>query len=298
MSYFKYFPKINYKFSSTDFFTKEIINLTAVPKIIDSLSDKEGVYIDYTIKDGERPEFLANKFYGSPTYHWIILLSNQILNPYFDWPLDTYTLDKYIESYYPGTAIFFPASGTETRFTKKDTNSKLLFTDSYFSEGSEITQENRTGEVYSWDPTLRKLIVINSDDSNYDTENLLYGTNSVDNFEIIPSKVVLYNSESVHHFVDDFGNYLDPYGKININQYSDQKIYSEGNIFFENVDGYETLTDSNNYALNRYLNGSFVANTITNKQHEYNVNDLKRNIKILRKEYLNNIEEDLENIFK
>lgn len=297
MNYFKYFPKINYKFEENGKFTKQIVNLTVVPKIVENLKDKDGIFVDYTIKDGERPEHIAQRVYGREDLHWIILLSNQIVNPYFDWPLSNFQLNNYIEDQYKGTAIFFPSTINNTKFKIKDTSSYLASKDSYFEIDSEITQGSRTATVNKWDPTFRKLEVIDASDYNFNTSTLLYGTNGTKDFEIYPIKVVLYNKEAVHHFVDDFGNILDPYGKININQYSDQKIYSTSSIFY-NSDGYTNLSDNNDYALNRYLNGSFEANSITNETYEYQVNDFKRNIKILKVEYIDSIVSDIENLFK
>jgi hypothetical protein len=297
MNYFKYFPKINYKFEENGKFTKQIVDLTAVPKIVENLKDKDGIFVDYIVKDGERPEHIAKRVYGREDLHWIILLSNQIVNPYFDWPLSNFQLDRYIEDQYKGTAIFFPSTINNTRFKIKDTSSYLSSKDSYFEIDSEITQGSRTATVNSWDPTFRKLQVIDASDYNFNTYTILYGSNGTSDFEIYPVKVVLYNKEAVHHFVDDFGNILDPYGKINVNQYSDQKIYSTSSIFY-NSSGYTNLDDSNNYALNRYLGESFESNTITNETYEYQVNDLKRNIKILKVEYIDSIVSDIENLFK
>jgi len=58
------------------------------------------LYYDYEIKDSDNPEILAYKYYGSPSYHWIILLANDMLDPLWDWPMspkvfDTYLVNKY-----------------------------------------------------------------------------------------------------------------------------------------------------------------------------------------------------------
>ena len=39
----------------------------------------------YTIKDGERPETLAEKIYGNQFYDWVILLTNNMVNAQYDW---------------------------------------------------------------------------------------------------------------------------------------------------------------------------------------------------------------------
>lgn len=57
----------------------------------------------YTIRDGERPEHVANIFYENSRYHWIILLANDILDVHHDWPYSSQDLinmckDKYGEN--------------------------------------------------------------------------------------------------------------------------------------------------------------------------------------------------------
>jgi Base plate wedge protein 53 len=52
------------------------------------------LYYPYTIIEGDTVQSLAMELYGSPFYHWVILMFNEIHNPYFEWPLDQYTLEK------------------------------------------------------------------------------------------------------------------------------------------------------------------------------------------------------------
>ena len=64
------------------------------------LITKTKIYAPYLIKDGETPEDIAERYYGSTTYFWIILYANNIRNIYEDWPssqlqLDEYIIDKY-----------------------------------------------------------------------------------------------------------------------------------------------------------------------------------------------------------
>ena len=42
-------------------------------------------FYTYTLTDGERPEHVAYKLYDDTNLHWIILLMNDIKDPYFDW---------------------------------------------------------------------------------------------------------------------------------------------------------------------------------------------------------------------
>lgn len=56
--------------------------------------------VPYLIQSGERPEDVSNKFYGSPLYHWVILIVNNIVDMYEEWPLDQTALSKKIADRY------------------------------------------------------------------------------------------------------------------------------------------------------------------------------------------------------
>lgn len=71
-------------------------NLTAKSKISDSLINNAGFYETITIQDGERPDHLSQRLYGSPQYHWTFLLLNpQIKNIWDDWPMKYSQLVEY-----------------------------------------------------------------------------------------------------------------------------------------------------------------------------------------------------------
>ena len=54
----------------------------------------------YAIIDTETPAMVADKAYGSPFYDWVILLSNNLVNAQYDWPLSNYDLNKVLEKEY------------------------------------------------------------------------------------------------------------------------------------------------------------------------------------------------------
>jgi hypothetical protein len=68
------------------------------------------VFKKYVLKDGETPDALANEAYGNPFYDWVILLTNNVVNRQFDWPMSNYELTKYAESQYDdpyGTIAYY-----------------------------------------------------------------------------------------------------------------------------------------------------------------------------------------------
>ena len=76
-------------------------NLTAKAKISDSLINNAAFYQTVEVIDGERPDHLSQRLYGSSQYHWTFLLLNpQIKNIWDDWPMKYSQLVEYcIEKY-------------------------------------------------------------------------------------------------------------------------------------------------------------------------------------------------------
>lgn len=89
-------------FPITEYQGKQVRNITNRSKIRDNLLADPYIYLPYTIADGEKPETIAQLYYGSVDDTWIVLLANDITDPYYDWPLsdeefDQYFIDKYSE---------------------------------------------------------------------------------------------------------------------------------------------------------------------------------------------------------
>lgn len=52
----------------------------------------------YVITDTDRLDLLAEKTYGSPFYDWVIILTNNLINGVFDWPLTYNQLTESVEN--------------------------------------------------------------------------------------------------------------------------------------------------------------------------------------------------------
>ena len=97
--YFKSFPYTYY--SLDDASTVQVVtNITNRVTLSDEVKNNLSLYDEYDIKDGETPELVADKFYNNPELHWLILHYNEIIDPRFDWPLDTNNLSRYVAGKY------------------------------------------------------------------------------------------------------------------------------------------------------------------------------------------------------
>lgn len=97
-AYFDQFPQVFYTFDGITAIT--ITNFMARVAISDQLKSNVVLYSPYTIIDGETPEIVADKMYGDPTLHWIILLTNEIVDPRYDWCLTQQQLYVYCQGKY------------------------------------------------------------------------------------------------------------------------------------------------------------------------------------------------------
>lgn len=93
MSYFTKFPK-------TTFNGETVLDITRRAKIITSIRGLVYDYVRYTVKEGERPEDIAYFYYDDPQYAWLVLLSNNIVDPYSDWAKSEEDLNEYIKVKY------------------------------------------------------------------------------------------------------------------------------------------------------------------------------------------------------
>ena len=86
---------IKYPFSESDLITAK--NFFRRYKVNDEVFSYVVYFTKYTIVDGERPDAIADKLYGNPFYDWVILLTNNMVNAQYDWPMSNYTLQKVVE---------------------------------------------------------------------------------------------------------------------------------------------------------------------------------------------------------
>jgi hypothetical protein len=102
MAYFEYFPQTGYDLLSD----KNNIRINIVTNILVRIRKKLNItnisfFEQHFISDGDRAEILAYEIYGDSSLHWLIMYANYMTNPFFDWPLTYYDLQKFVAKKYP-----------------------------------------------------------------------------------------------------------------------------------------------------------------------------------------------------
>ena len=95
--FFKKFPVINYGNTSA-------VNLMARVNMSKLALNSKQAYYSYQIPDGMRPDNLSYNYYDNPDYIWLINLANQIVDPYYDYPMSDSDVNSLIIQKYGSLA--------------------------------------------------------------------------------------------------------------------------------------------------------------------------------------------------
>lgn len=111
MSYFNFFPKVNYKFG--DETTPDVItNISLYSSVVDELRENVSFYFDYTVPEFERPDQTSFKLYGTSDYYWTFYMLNDHIRER-GWALTNRELIEKIRADYPDTVITTKTSLTD-----------------------------------------------------------------------------------------------------------------------------------------------------------------------------------------
>jgi len=98
MLYFDTFPLV----VASDYKKNAILltNLMARVQIIPSLLRNPLLFYSYDLKESDRPDIIAHKYYDDSNKYWMVLYANEIMDPLYDWPLTSQQFDAYLKSKY------------------------------------------------------------------------------------------------------------------------------------------------------------------------------------------------------
>ena len=104
-NYFKNIPNVLYDINGTEpnqfrAVTNIMSRVRFKPSVIENITD----YYPYKVLEGERPDIVSFKKYGTVAYSYLILLINDIVDPLFDWPLPSRQFENYIIEQYGSVA--------------------------------------------------------------------------------------------------------------------------------------------------------------------------------------------------
>lgn len=97
--FFTPYPTISYRIPGT----KKSVPVTDITRrfsVANFILSKNVTFDEYYVQDGERPDMVAGDYYDDMTLDWLVLLTNEIQDPYYEWPLSYSQLNAYIRQKY------------------------------------------------------------------------------------------------------------------------------------------------------------------------------------------------------
>lgn len=301
--YFFKFPKIISKnILSTDLITRI--------KIRDKYLDNEDLYHTYEMSDTDNAEILASKYYGSSELHWIILITNNIFDKDFDFVMPYNVFIKYLQDKYKNNYAVQSLSTI---------NSGSNYTDGYYKQIPLTIKNSQELEKIGKDISVNIMISNGSivgdvevyrGGVGYDANTIFTVSNSyINNGADIELGIntfmtaIEYTQTTIEETfgyqkeirIIDTGEVeyeISTSGTVNITSIPasvlSRTVYTVGkNEYYGLYDG----TDPHPAELIRLFGGKEVLydsiriEPITIYQHEQNLNERKRTIRILKKEY-------------
>ena len=211
--YFKTFPLAYYNFGTNE---PAVLfpNIAAYVDIIDQVKTEVAFYEKYTILDGDRPDTVSQKLYGTPNYHWTFWAMNDDIRE-SGWPMPEAELRSVAKTRYPHRTVT-----TETSFAALN-----------FKNGVNVLGKTSgtTGRVISRNLDLGQIVIASDKNeagvnNNFgSSEQIVAGdTAEAQNANIITSvkeseqyNAVLYYKDSNNNIVD-----IDPANQSSGNSYT------------------------------------------------------------------------------
>lgn len=315
--YFSKFPVISYlNFKNlSKLYDLEVLSRNILKRISFSSDIKEeaSLFYDYEIKDGETPEILAHRVYGDVYYHWVLLLFNDIIDPYEEWPKSSISVDNYITKKYPGKSMFCVDAHNGTgengvmvgiTFGRNDTIFKTYGTKDEWGRYQHVVgptgAPSHKALVHKWDRQYSRLDVRDLT-GNFATGDFVGVAKADGDFEFAMIMRITPNRKALHHFEEDYltgigatlegeRKHLDPLSAI-----SGAVLGHTGYT----GDHTNTTVKFSETRLAGYMgvNGSpSFTNVISKEEYEWNKNEDKRNIKVLHPGYLQKVVDEFKNL--
>jgi len=111
------------------------------------------IFYEYDVKDGETPEIIADKLYGDSRFHWVVLLTNNIVDPYYDWPMSYENLMVTIEQKYATPAHNGLQYSTQTVHHYEDKQGNYIDLTSF---NQLPASERKKVMIYDWEMALNE----------------------------------------------------------------------------------------------------------------------------------------------
>jgi hypothetical protein len=99
MSYFEKFPNMIYDVKNNGNY-KLLPDILKRVKQRNAIKSGQFIFDTYDVRNGEKPEDIAYKWFGDAQLHWVILMTNDVTDRYYQWPMNDAQFEEFIADKY------------------------------------------------------------------------------------------------------------------------------------------------------------------------------------------------------
>lgn len=162
--YFKNYPKELYSLEDRPVALDAVTNICTRFSFEKEFKDNTSVYYEYQIQEGESAELIAHKLYGSPEMHWVIFMLNDIIDPYYDWPMNNNIFKQFLNNKYATQA---GVNSTGVKWCTENIKSYYITETRTTIKTGAVISETRETDFDTWDAFVpeKQTIILDTGES-------------------------------------------------------------------------------------------------------------------------------------
>ena len=258
--------------------------------IIKDVLNNTSAYYEYVVREDETPEILADRVYDDPEAYWIILYANNIYDPQYDWPLSSDAFEKFIISKYGSISN----AKSQIHHYEKIVARQVANSETVYLIRQEVNYNSSVFLSCTIDNTTANIssAVIGQNVKQIDatTNNTIF-MGQLTNIDLPNSQLYLSITEGK---LTNYNTLLDASSNNNL-----ARIVTNTH---ENLEFYLNLPSSpqvTTYNINnKTVTEGITRTAISNYDYELQLNDNKRNIKVIKNEFYPQIINEFNNLTK
>lgn len=249
--YFDPFPTTQYTLAGR---TETVVDIFR--KVVISEENTDNIFTEEYVQDSDSIESLAEKYYEDPKLSWIILLTNNIVNPTDEFVRSGELLDSLITKKYSGTIFYF------------EENVQLQQGDVLISAASGITSNFSPSGITSGSVNTNNYCFVNeySNEFRYARVTNITGSFSTSTHVIPYRKIndvmtlITFDKEYSSGSGDTAGCVMQI---LKSGQYIEAPVYFYNTVTNQIISGYQRYNNSSSF-IDLDANGGFTSDTDTN----------------------------------
>ena len=282
--YFSKFPKIDYS-------NNLVVDITRRVVLTNKFSTNPYSFYPYDITSEERPDQFSFRYYNDQFQSWLLYITNNITDPYYEWYLTESQLEDLIEKKYDS---IYTAQQKIKYYRNNWENVENISVEEY----NALTDVRK----YYWDPVYGN----GSNVSSYKRKSL--------DFSSTTNKVVSYSVSNTSFVLDEIckvvydTNYVG-YGQVasvSSNTVLLQHVYG---TYYANVAGTCYVYGSESKVNTTFSYSNVISSSISDDElvywtpityydYEHEKNEYNKSIKVMDKKYAQQASDNLKNLLK